>query len=572
MSTKSYWERFQRERISRRRLLAVAGTSAAGLAVVVACGGGDEGPDEGTPGTTGTPQTLGTPVRGGRYKDAEQVEFDNLDPVLGIANSPTWFPRMYNVLVNQASTKPEFIINDLAEEYEAPEPGGVEWIFTIRPGVKIAPNTLGVPERDLDAEDARVAFERMRTDEGANAGAFTKQWIDSMTASADRTTFTIKTKGPYAYFLFRIGLYVSTIFPREFAEQDIDMAQQGVGAGPFVLVPGSFVPSQGLKLDRNPNYYRKDERTGEQLPYIDGIDVSVIPDRGARRTAFLSQQIHNYTAENIGEANELLAGNSHLYQLLDPNFFFIAFTMNPTKKPWDDPRIRKAANLALNRQDYVDRIEQGEGAPNGLVHWPLGAYALPPEELEQLQPYQPEESKRLIREATGQDTITVKVMYPANTDLQKHNQVLPIWLQQMEAAGFVIEKEPEAFATWLTRYTQKQYDASLSLNQAYESPDIPLDFHHSKGPIGDGTYVIGVGALEPEVDKAIEDHKKVTNPEELVAAVHDVQRLIYEKGPAFLPIYSWYDYRLFWDFVKNWPEGLPVAENLVNTWWLEGAT
>ena len=52
----------------------------------------------------------------------------------------------------------------------------------------------------------------------------------------------------------------------------------------------------------------------------------------------------------------------------------------------------------------------------------------------------------------------------------------------------------------------------------------------------------------------------------------DVQRLIYEKGPTFLPIYSWNDFTLRWDFVKNWPQGLGATENLVNTWWLEGVT
>src|SRR3990172_8976071 len=393
-----------------------------------------------------------------------------------------------------------------------------------------------------------------------------------MEAPGDGRQFTVKTKGPYAYFIFRMGLFVSTIHPKEFVDRTDDLKQGGVGAGPFVPVPGSFVPSQGVSLDRNVNYYGKNENNNnEQLPYIDGIDVSIIPDRGARQTAFLDKQIHDYGAENLGEAEGLLAQESGIYEVRTPDNLFIAFTMNPTKEPWDDPRIRKAANLALNRQQYVDIIDQGQGAPNGLVHWPLGDYALPPEELELLQPYDPAGAKALIRQATGQDTITIKVMYPADSDIQKHNQHLPIWLEQMEAAGFVIDKQPEAFPIWFTRYQQKDYDASLSLNQNYESPEINLDFHHSKGPIGDETYVIGVGALEPDIDKAIEDAKKITDRDQLVEEVRKVQRLIYEKGPPFLPIYGWYTYQLYWDFVKNIPQarGLGNAWLLLNDWWLE---
>src|SRR3990170_1811508 len=157
MATKSYWQRFQRERISRRRLLGTAGAGAAGLAIVTACGG-----DNGTSGDTTPGQTpSGTPKVGGRYLEATDTNIDTLDPHLSVAGGPGWLIRVYNVLVNQSKTKPEYILFDLAETYEAPEPGGTDWIFHIRPGVKIAPNDLGI-DRDMDAEDAFVTYERIK--------------------------------------------------------------------------------------------------------------------------------------------------------------------------------------------------------------------------------------------------------------------------------------------------------------------------------------------------------------------------------------------------------------------------
>ena len=55
------------------------------------------------------------------------------------------------MLLNQSPTKPEFVFLDLAQSYELPDES--TYIFTMRPGVKVTPNDLGVPERDLDAED-----------------------------------------------------------------------------------------------------------------------------------------------------------------------------------------------------------------------------------------------------------------------------------------------------------------------------------------------------------------------------------------------------------------------------------
>jgi hypothetical protein len=48
-----------------------------------------------------------------------------------------------------------------------------------------------------------------------------------------------------------------------------------------------------------------------------------------------------------------------------------------------------------------------------------------------------------------------------------------------------------------------------------------------------------------------------------------VQRLIYEKGPSFLPIMSWYGQTLYWNFVKNIPSGLGDTQTFLHTWWLD---
>jgi ABC-type transport system substrate-binding protein len=245
--------------------------------------------------------------------------------------------------------------------------------------------------------------------------------------------------------------------------------------------------------------------------------------------------------------------------------------MNPTREPWDDDRIRLAALYAINRQQYIDVVYLGEAKANGLVHWPQGDLSLPEDELAELQPFDPERSRQLIREATGEDTVSVKVMWPAESDIEEHKLHLPIWLEQMREAGFEIEQQAEAFGTWLDRYTKLDYDSSLSLNQVYEYAEFNMDFQHSEGPARNKNYTIGMGQLYPEIDAEIDRVKTLTDPEEFKSAMHDLQRQMYEKGPTFIPIVSPYSFTLYQDFVKNVPEGIGASGLYVNETWLENA-
>ena len=253
----------------------------------------------------------------------------------------------------------------------------------------------------------------------------------------------------------------------------------------------------------------------------------------------------------------------------EPVDTYISFTMKPTAPHWDNEKVRKAASAALNRQKYVDLAVGTDGGKiNGLVHWPLGDFALPPEELANLQPFDPELSRQLIQEAGFDLPLKIDVMYPV-TDIEFHDRHLPIFLQDMEAAGFDVNLEAFDFGTWLVRYQNLEYDASLALNQIYETPEIPLDWHHSQGPQGNGNFAIGVGVLHPEIDEAIVASKRETDPIAQVEAVRQVQRDIYAVGPAFLPIMSWVNFTLRHGFLKNVTDGLgSTGLYLTSEWWL----
>ncbi len=562
---RSFWNTYTAQRISRRRVLQSAGVAgaAAGAAWLAGCGGSGDPPTGGTatPASSTTPADDGPPKLGGRYKGVNQAAWGTIDPLVSVGTATGIMPKFYNTLISRSNVDPNFVFYDLAQSFEQPDDS--TYIFKIRPGVKIAPNSMGIPERDLDALDAQKWIERVRADTNAISRKFTEPWVDSAVASGD--TFTLKTKGPYAWMLSSIGRALGgCIPPRETFEQNMNLKAQAAGAGPYKI--SSYQESGSISLERNPNYYRKDEKSGLQLPFMDGIDTVVIADRQARKTGFLSKQTYSYGAQDAAEAKDLVAKNKELRISRSPSFTFISFSMNPKREPWNDDRIRKAALHALDRKQFVDLIVgEGEGKPDGLVHWPTGPFAFNETELDEFQKYDPKMSRDLIKAATGNDTIKVKITYPIS-DIEFHDKHLPIFLKQMRDAGFDVQEDPKDFTGWLGDYTDVKYDASLSLNQIYETPEIALDWQHSKGPAGDSHFAVGVGIIKPEVDAAIIDSKKATTLEDLIARVRSAQKVVYEAGPSFLPIMSWYAYTNYWTFVKNTPELGDTGTFLSNTW------
>ncbi len=571
----SYWDKMTTQRISRRRVLQTTGVAgaAAGAVWLVGCSSSSSDKKTPTSGASTTPgaaptKAAGTPKPGGTYSVGSTADFDTFDPYIGIAASVGYFPRLYNVLVNFSAQDDTFRFDDLSTGFEQPD--NKTYVFKIRPDVKVSPNALGVPERALDASDIIESYKRIISLPQSNAFAFIGKEMDTQTASADNATYTMTTKRPYSFFRNRIGSAINTIVPKEaLADATIgQLKQKAAGAGAFMLK--SYTEGQGATLLKNPNYYRKDaSNNNASVPYIDQFDVKIIQDQSALRVAFQSGQVDVYGAPNVDEAKQLQQGQNYTVSKESVNTF-IALTMNPTKDPWKDDRIRLAAMHAIDRKQYIDRVYNGEAKANGLVHWSMGAFAFTDDELAKLQPYDPAKSKALIKAATGNDTVKVKVMWPADTDIEQHKLHLPIWLEQMKAAGFEVEPDALPFPTWLDNYTNLKYDASLSLNQIYEYPEFNIDFQHSEGPARNNIYAIGVGKLYPEIDANIDKVKSTTDHEEFVKAIKDLQKLIYEKGPTFLPFVTPYNFTLYNQRVKNIPSGIGSSGNFVNTWYLDG--
>ena len=143
MDESNYWTRWNRRRVSRRALLSGSATAALGgaAALVVGCGGGNgNGNGNGEPGASRAPQEYGTPVQGGSITQGRLLNALGIDPHIDLTALDI-DARIYSYLYSWQPFGEKAIFNNYAESVEMPAPDATEFIFKLRPGVKIQSQT-----------------------------------------------------------------------------------------------------------------------------------------------------------------------------------------------------------------------------------------------------------------------------------------------------------------------------------------------------------------------------------------------------------------------------------------------
>lgn len=535
-------------------MLKKAGAFAAGAAgvSVVGCGGADE--ERLAPLST-PPAAQETPRSGGRYQIATEVNFVSIDPHLTVGSGIAIVAWIYGYLIHYSDTLPRMILWDTAKEMEQTDE--LTYRFSLRRGVRAPTNGPLVPEREITSEDVVTSMERVRDLPGSGGAAFIRRQVDSVEAP-DPWTVVVKTRQPYAWAVGSLGSPLGgCIIPKELIEAGTDLRTQGAGTGPFFLE--QYRDGEIASVARNVNFW------GAPRPWIDGIDLRIIMDRAARRTAFLSQQTDTYGPATIRESEELVGMNDRILVEQEPSLDYVSVDMRADREPFSDERVRRAVARGLNRREFIDRLAFGEGKPNGPVAWSLDFWALDREELQRLQPYDAEEARSLLQAAGYGEGLRLPTVYPEGQAATDHVTIL---LEQMKAIGVELDLQPLPVTAWyFDNYQKGNFTFTLTPHLPYEGPTTPLNFFHSAGVQGDGNWH---GFSDPEVDAAIDEVDRTLDLDERAELVREAQRLIIAKDPPVLPSYSGYDYNGRWDYVKGTKPGMrSLALFTTDSLWLD---
>jgi len=293
--------------------------------VLTACAGGS--------GAEGSDGDIGEPTVGGTLNVGVPEDFDALDPhaVRGETGS-VWGALVYETLIGV--DKLSNPAPGIAESWEVSE-DGLTYTFALDE----ATFHDGSP---VTSEDVKWNYERIaKPDSGASQQAFFAQITEMKTP--DPKTLVIELGAPNAAFLSVLGIQgrAGIQSPKNF-EGD-EMVEQ-IGSGPYIWE--SYAANDRLVLTRNADYWR-----GEAA-YIEQIQLRVLPDDNARLQALSSGELD--LAFGLDSAQAEASADSGAFSLqTDKQNRGNFFTINTTKAPFDDERVRQAMQLAVSREDIA---------------------------------------------------------------------------------------------------------------------------------------------------------------------------------------------------------------------------
>ncbi len=420
--------------------------------VLAACGGGEERGAEG-----GARGAAGPPVTGGTATIGVLTDFSGFNPVTNtsILTDEVIKQMLFTPLV-QYDEKLE-VRPYLAESWELSDSGVT---FRLRDDVKWHD---GQP---VTAEDVKFTFDLAKNPETASLlGSAYMNMVRSATV-VDPRTIRFDFVAPHAQALD--GFWWAPL-PKHLL-QDVPAAQllqapynnNPVGSGPFRFV--SWDRNQRLVLDADTAFT---PGLGGR-PNLDRVVFRIIPEATTMLTEIL-----NGSADVIGwtllpDQAKQIEGQRGVELRHFPSREFTYVGWNNQREPFTDARVRRALAMAVDRQQMIEALLQGFGAPaSGMIPPWSPMYT----DIPQI-PYDPAGAKRLLAEAgwadSNGDGILEKGGRPlrftllVNAANRLHQDLATVMQQQLRQAGVDLQLRTAEFQTLLQQHKARNYDAVIS--------------------------------------------------------------------------------------------------------------
>jgi peptide/nickel transport system substrate-binding protein len=379
------------------------------------------------------------------------------------------FMSLYNNLVMFDQHVPknslDSIVPDLATSWDWQE-GGTKLVFKTRDGVRWHDG------KPFTAKDVACTFELLLSGENKLRRNPRATWwtnVEKVTADSDsQATFHLKAPQPSLLALLASGY--TPIYPCHIPPDQ--MRRKPVGTGPFKLA--EFKMNEGIKLVKNEDYWKKG------LPYLDRIEFTIIADRSTRMLSFIAGKFDMTfpTDVTVPLLKNIRAEAPKAQCTMRESGVSVNLIVNQDAPPFDNPKIRRALALTLDRQSFIDILSEGENKMAGIMLPPPdGAWGMTPEMLKDLPGYGDvgkarEEARALMKEAGyGPDKrLRIKVSTRNIATFKDPAVILIDQLKQVYVDG---ELEIIDTAVYYNRVFKKDYVVALNLSGiAVDDPDV----------------------------------------------------------------------------------------------------
>ncbi|WP_159588788.1 ABC transporter substrate-binding protein [Chelativorans xinjiangense] len=370
----------------------------------------------------------------------------------------------------------------LAESWEISD-DGLQYTFKLRPGVKFQTTDFFTPTRDMNADDVIFSYERqLKSDNPWHQYVAGAAWeyfngmgfpdlIDTIEKVDDMTVrFTLKQRE--APFLANVAMPFASIVSKEYAdklEADGQMQmlnQQPVGTGAF-----EFVAYQQDAVIR----YRAHEDYWNGKQPIDDLVFAITPDASVRYQKLKAGECHLMPYPNAADVEEMKADpNLKVMEQEGLNVAYLAY--NTTQEPFDKVEVRKALNMAINKEAIVEAVFQGQATPaKNPIPPTMWSYNDAIED----DPYDPEAAKKMLEEA-GVTDLSMKVwaMPVSRPYMLNARRAAELIQSDFREIGVNVEIVSYEWAEYLDRSKAKDRDGAVMLGWTGDNGD-PDNFLHT---------------------------------------------------------------------------------------------
>ncbi|MEI6484326.1 MAG: ABC transporter substrate-binding protein, partial [Betaproteobacteria bacterium] len=334
------------------------------------------------------------------------------------------------------------IRGELAESWKTMDnPFRVE--VKLRKGVMFPEKPGVMKARELVADDVVYSFTRL--DKSPKKIPTYFDHVEKVEA-ADKHTVLFTFKNYNAEWDYRFGWgYFSGIVPKEVSDAGAGNWKNTNGTGPFML--SDYVQGNAATFSKNDKYWDKEPIGGQsyKLPFVDKIVYRTIKDESSYLTSLRTAKLDVLERIRWSAVDELKKNAPALKwkHSVDTGGTFVALRVDT--KPFDDIRVRRALNMAVNKQEIVQHYYNGSAVLFGYPMHPdyTGYFETldqMPAAVQELFKYNPGKAKALLAEAGFPEGFTFKTQVcSCNPD---HMDLLPLVAAYLEKVGVKMEIQP----------------------------------------------------------------------------------------------------------------------------------
>jgi oligopeptide transport system substrate-binding protein len=423
-------------------------------------------------------------------------------------------------------------VPDLAERWEVSDDGLI-YTFHLRPDAKFHDG------KPVTAQDVKWSLERVA--DPPTQAPVADQYLgdivgftEKLNGQADSIqgvrvvddhTLEITIDAPKSYFLAKLTYPTAFVLDQENVEGNPNWLRQPNGTGPFKLA--QYDVGETIRLVRNENYHL-------EPPHLD--EVRFILSGGSGMLMYENDEIH-LTGVGLADLDRLKDPSSPLNAELvqAPAAFSVEYIgMNVNEPPFDDPKVRQALNLAINKEAIATQVLENLSSPANTII-PPGFPSYNPN-LKGYE-YNPERARQLLQESKyGGNmadfppiTLNISGSFGANVPLDLE-VILQSWQEEL---GIQVDIQQTEWATFLQDLHGRRYQMFVvAWGADYPDPQNFLDvLFLSESDNNHGNY------SNPEVDALLEKARVMQDQEARFELYNQIEQMILDDAP-WIPLWN----------------------------------